>query len=75
MKSSSVRKLIASVIVLTIVITLGIFGHGRAVSMASESTAGDSVQTIQLEYTSTMSVVPAIQRMISLRLCRKQSNL
>lgn len=50
MKSSSVRKLIASVIVLTIVITLGIFGHGRAVSMASESTAGDSVQTIQLEY-------------------------
>ena len=36
MKSSSVRKLIASVIVLTIVITLGIFGHGRAVSMASE---------------------------------------
>lgn len=50
MKSSSVRKLIASVIVLTIVITLGILGHGRAVSMASESTAGDSVQTIQLEY-------------------------
>ena len=48
MKSSSVRKLIASVIVLTIVITLGILGHGRAVSMASESTAGDSVQTIQL---------------------------
>ena len=50
MKSSSVRKLIASVIVLTIVITLGIFGHGRAVSMASESTAGDSC----LLYTSIM---------------------
>ena len=72
MKSSSVRKLIASVIVLTIVITLGIFGHGRAVSMARKAQLGILCRQYSLSITSTMSVVPAIQRMISLRLCRKQ---
>lgn len=50
MENRSFRQLIARVIAFTVVITLGILGYGRAVSMASESTAGDSVQTIQLEY-------------------------